>query len=81
MSTITNIKLWYDTGFTDGCIEVPRINSSLPSPSLSYDASFCPSTSDIFSRLKLRVPYTTLMNCSYLSITLDMNNGLSLIHI
>ena len=75
MSTITNIKLWYDTGFTDGCTEVPKINGSLPSPSFSYDASFCPSTSDMFSRLKLRVPYTTLMNCSYLSITLDMNNG------
>ena len=76
MSTITNIKLWYDVGFTDGCIEVPKINGSLPSPSFSYESSFCPSTSDMFSRLKLRVPFTTLMNCSYLSISLDMNNGI-----
>lgn len=75
MSTITSIRLWYDTGFTEGCTEVPKINGSLPSPSLAYDASFTPSTSDIFSRLKLRVPYTTLMNCSYLSIALDMKNG------
>ena len=75
MSTITQIRLWYDTGFTEGCTEVPKINGSLPTPSLTYDASFTPSTSDIFSRLKLRVPYTTLMNCSYLAISLDMNNG------
>ena len=75
MSTITQIRLWYDTGFTEGCTEVPKINGSLPTPSLAYDASFTPSTSDIFSRLKLRVPYTTLMNCSYLAISLDMNNG------
>ena len=75
MSTITQIRLWYDTGFTEGCTEVPRINGSLPTPSFTYDASFTPSTSDIFSRLKLRVPYTTLMNCSYLAISLDMNNG------
>ena len=75
MSTITQIRLWYNTGFTEGCIEVPKINDSLPLPALTYDASFTPSTSDIFSRLKLRVPYTTLMNCSYLSISLDMNNG------
>lgn len=75
MSTITQIRLWYDTGFTEGCTEVPEINGSLPTPSLTYDASFTPSTSDIFSRLKLRVPYTTLMNCSYLAISLDMNNG------
>lgn len=75
MSTIIQIRLWYDTGFTEGCTEVPKINGSLPNPSLTYDASFTPSTSDIFSRLKLRVPYTTLMNCSYLAISLDMNNG------
>ena len=75
MSTITQIRLWYDTGFTEGCTEVPKINGSLPTSSLTYDASFTPSTSDIFSRLKLRVPYTTLMNCSYLAISLDMNNG------
>ena len=75
MSTITQIRLWKDTGFTEGCLEVPKKGSSLPTPDFTYSGTYVPSTADIFSKLKLRVPYTTLMDCSYLAITLDMNNG------
>ena len=75
MSTITQISLWKDTGFTEGCLEVPKKGSSLPTPDFTYTGNYVPSTTDIFSKLKLRVPYTTLMDCSYIAITLDMNNG------
>lgn len=75
MSTITQIRLWKDTGFTEGCLEVPKKGSSLPTPDFTYTGNYVPSTADIFSKLKLRVPYTTLLDCSYLAITLDMNNG------
>ena len=49
--------------------------SSLQTPDFTYTGNYVPSTADIFSKLKLRVPYTTLMDCSYIAITLDMNNG------
>lgn len=75
MSTITQISLWKDTGFTEGCLEVPKKGSSLPTPDFTYTGNYVPSTADIFIKLKLRVPYTTLMDCSYIAITLDMNNG------
>lgn len=75
MSTITQIRIWRDTGFTDGCTEVPRKGGSLASPTYIFDGPFNPSKDDLFSRLKLRVPYTQLMDCSYLSISLDMKNG------
>ena len=75
MSTITQIRIWRDTGFTDGCTEVPKKGGSLASPTYTFDGPFNPSKDDLFSRLKLRVPYTQLMDCSYLSISLDMKNG------
>lgn len=75
MSTITQISIWRDTGFTDGCTEVPKKGGSLASPTYIFNGPFNPSKDDLFSRLKLRVPYTTLMDCSYLSISLDMKNG------
>lgn len=75
MSTITQIRIWRDTGFTDGCTEVPKKGGSLASPTYIFDGPFNPSKDDLFSRLKLRVPYTQLMDCSYLSISLDMKNG------
>ena len=75
MSTITQIRIWRDTGFTDGCTEVPKKGGSLASPTYIFDGPFNPSKDDLFSKLKLRVPYTHLMDCSYLSISLDMKNG------
>ena len=76
MSTITQIRIWRDTGFTDGCTEVPKKGGSLATPTYIFDGPFNPSKDDLFSRLKLRVPYTQLMDCSYLSISLDMKNGM-----
>ena len=75
MSNITSLKLWKDTGFTEGCLEVPKIGGGLGTPSFTFDGPFNPSVSDMFSSLKVRVPYVDVMDCSYLSITLDMNNG------
>lgn len=75
MSNITSLKLWKDTGFTEGCLEVPKIGGGLGTPSFTFDGPFNPSVSDMFSSLKVRIPYVDVMDCSYLSITLDMNNG------
>lgn len=75
MSNITSLKLWKDTGFTEGCLEVPKIGGGLGTPSFTFDGPFNPSVSDMFSSLKVRVPYVDVMDCSYLSIILDMNNG------
>lgn len=75
MSNITSLRLWKDTGFTEGCLEVPKIGGGLGTPTYTFAGPFNPSTSDIFSVIKVRVPYVDVMDCSYLSIILDMNNG------
>lgn len=75
MSNITSLRLWRDTGFTEGCLEVPKIGGGLGTPTYTFAGPFNPSTSDMFSVIKVRVPYVDVMDCSYLSIILDMNNG------
>lgn len=75
MSNITSLRLWKDTGFTEGCLEVPKIGSGLGTPVYTAVGPFNPSVSDMFSSLKVRVPYVDVMDCSYMSIVLQVNNG------
>ena len=73
MATAT-VEIWRDTGFTEGSIEVPSKTSSLPSPTFTFSNVNTP-RKDMFSTLKLAHAYEDLYDCSYLRVTLDMNNG------
>ena len=74
MSTVTQVRMWNDIGYTEGCLEVPRKGASIPQPSYTM-SDLNISVQDMFSRMKLKAPYTSLMNISYLEMTVDMNNG------
>lgn len=74
MSTVTQIRMWNDIGYTEGCLEVPRKGASIPQPTYTV-SDLNISVQDMFSRMKLKAPYTSLMNISYLEMTVDMNNG------
>ena len=73
MATAT-VEIWRDTGFTEGSVEVPSKTSSLPTPTYTFYNVNAPRDS-LFSTLKLAHAYEDLYDCSYLRITLDMNNG------
>ena len=73
MATAT-VEIWRDTGFTEGSVEVPSKTSSLPSPTYTFYNVNTPRDS-LFSTLKLAHAFEDLYDCSYLRITLDMNNG------
>lgn len=75
MSTITNLQFWQDPGYTDGCIEVPRIGASLPSPGYEHAAPVNPSKDRMFSELRLPVDFETLYDMCYLRAVYEMNNG------
>lgn len=67
--------MWNDSGFTEGCIEVPSKTSVLPEPDLVFDRDFNPSMTKMFSEIQLKADYLSLMNVSYLEVTYTMNNS------
>lgn len=73
MATAT-VEIWRDTGFTEGSVEVPSKTSSLPDPDHRFADVNIP-RGDLFSTIKLAQPFEDLYDCSYLRISLDMNNG------
>lgn len=73
MATAT-VKIWRDTGFMEGAIEVPSKTSSLSTPNYTFNNLNIPVDS-LFGSIKLKEPFEDLYDCSYLQITLDMNNG------
>lgn len=75
MSSITDLRFWYDSGYTDGCIEVPRESDSLPNADVIITGSVNPSKDRMFSQLRISESFSELINASYLRVTFDMNNG------
>ena len=75
MSGITDLRFWYDVGYTDGCIEVPRESDSLPTADVTITGSVNPSKDRMFSQLRISEAFSELINASYLRVTFDMNNG------
>ena len=73
MATAT-VEIWRDTGFTEGAVEVPSKTSSLPSPTFTFSNVNMPRSS-MFNTVKLAHAFEDLYDCSYLRVTLDMNNG------
>ena len=73
MATAT-VKIWRDTGFMEGSVEVPSKTSSLSTPNYTFSNLNIPVDS-LFGSIKLKEPFEDLYDCSYLQITLDMNNG------
>lgn len=74
MSTITTARFWKDVGFTEGCMEVPRASGSIPSPNLTF-SNLNPTKARMFSELRVPEDYVTMLDYSYLAITVDNNNG------
>lgn len=74
MSTITSARFWKDTGFTEGCLEVPK-NSA---PQYVADLTFTdlnPTKARMFSELRVPEDYVTMLDYSYMAVTVDNNNG------
>ncbi len=67
------VEIWKDCGYTEGTLEVPS-SSSLSNPYATFTGLQI-SRETLFSQLKLKRAYEDLYDCSYLRITLDMNNG------
>lgn len=74
MSTITTLKLWRNPGYTEGCLEVPSLTASLPSPDV-MTTQLNPAKGKLFSEVKLPFPYEDIYDMCYLEATFDMNNG------
>ena len=72
--TSASLEIWEDTGYTEGCLEVPKTSSTLSSPDYSFDGLEI-STSSLFSEVKVKGAFAALFNCSYLRMTYEMNNG------
>lgn len=73
MSTAT-VRIWRDTGYTEGSVEVPPVGSTLTSATFTY-TNINVSVDSLFRTLKLKAPFEDLYDCSYLRLDLDMNNG------
>ena len=78
MSSITQLRIWNDPGFTENCLEVPMKGASLPSPSLTIPGPLNPSKGRMFTSIQVREDYVTLMNATYISVNLDLNNSADL---
>ena len=82
MTKINELYAWKDPGFTEGSVEVPKLSSlaSLPAPdwfnqdALSSESQLNPSKGRLFDVLKIKVPYLTAKDWSYLKIVMDFNN-------
>lgn len=74
MSTIALFNVWKDTGFTEGSVEVPKKDSTLPSPTFTF-SDLNVSKDRMFSEIKLKADYLDLMDCSYVEAAVLMNNG------
>ena len=76
MATITSVVFWKDTGFTEGCPEIPSVNNSLPSPYIEYGTGFRPSKLDFFNKMKVPDDYVALMDVSYMRVVYSSSNSL-----
>lgn len=74
MAIITYLNIWRDTGFTEGCLDVPSKTSSLSTPTYQY-TNLNVSRDRMFSEIQVKGAYEDLYDCSYLKATYDMNNG------
>lgn len=72
--TSATVSVWRDCGFTEGALEVPSKTSSLPASTFTYELQAIPRNT-LFSRMTVKAPYEDLYDCSYLKMTLDLNNG------
>ena len=73
MSTAT-VEIWRDTGFTEGSVEVPSKTSSLKTANFTFTGLNIP-VDTLFGQFKVKHAFEDLYDCSYLRMTLDMNNG------
>ena len=74
MSTITTLRIWRDTGFTEGCLDMPSKTSSLGTATFTFN-NLNVSRDRMFSEVQVKAPYEDLYDCSYLKATYDFNNG------
>lgn len=75
MSSITELRVWRDTGYRDGALEVPSKTSSLPSPTYTFTDVLQPSRDSLFSVIKLKHEFEYLYDCSYLAVDYEWSDG------
>lgn len=74
---ITDLKMWRDPGYTEGCMEVPHFGESLPAPDYTYSEDISPSKDRYFTEFRLPVPYEGVFDMCYLQLTYEWNNATS----
>lgn len=72
--TSASVAIWRDSGYTEGAVNVPSKTSSLPTPTFTFTLPSI-SRATLFSEFTVKAAYEDLYDCSYLKMTLDMNNG------
>ena len=72
--TTAKVEIWRDCGFTEGCLECPSKTSSLSNPDYTFTGLNI-SRETLFSQFKVKKAYEDLYDCSYVRMTMDMNNG------
>lgn len=74
MSSITYARFWKDTGYTEGCLNVPKEQLPSSSPDIAFE-NLNPTKARMFSELRVPEDYVTMLEYSYLAITVSNNNG------
>lgn len=71
--TTAKVEIWKDCGYTEGGLEVPS-STTLSNPDFTFTGLQI-SRETLFSQFKVKSAYELLYDCSYLRMTMDMNNG------
>lgn len=73
---ITTLMIYKDPGYVENGIEKPGTDDVLPSPYFeSTTISYYPGSKEIFRRLKIKLSYEDLIQCSYLKMIITGSNG------
>lgn len=75
MTTITNLRMWADTGYTDGATEIPPLDHVFPRPDITFDEEIHPSKDRMFTQFQIPLGYSYLLPMSYMNFDLEMDNG------
>lgn len=72
---ITQVRLWKNTGYSEGSLVVPSATSTLGSADWRYQVDYRPATSDLFKRIKLEKDLLDALEWTYIEVTMETDSG------
>lgn len=72
---ITDIRLWKDTGYTEGSIQIPGLSDTLPQYDIRIHDDITLSKDRMFSEVKVREAYDDIYFSSYIRLTYKMSDS------